>query len=117
MYDLDGGSLAPWETGHSLGARPLRPRERWRHTVYCGVFEREAAFELIRERFPTNSESFDGFPAKGDCGLAAFVVSDDGRPIVGSELLSAARGHSAVLSTLAPRTPAGCRALRTPRAR
>jgi len=88
VYDLDGGSLAPWEAGHSLGARPLRPRERWRHTVYCGVFEREAAFELIRERFPTDSESFDAFPAKGDCGLAAFVVSDNGRPIVGSELLS-----------------------------
>lgn len=88
VYDLDGGSLVPWAAEHSLARMSLGAGERWRHTVYCGVFEREAAFELLREQFPKDPESFDARPAKGDGALAAFVVSDEGRPIPGSEVLS-----------------------------
>lgn len=88
VYDLDDDSLLPWEAQHSLSRMSLGAGERWRHTIYCGVFELEAAFELLREQFPKDPESFDARPAKGDGALAAFVVSDEGRQIPGGEVLS-----------------------------
>jgi len=88
VHDLDGGSLAPWEARQPVSGETAGTGKRWRHTVYCGTFKREAAFKVVRERLPEDRESFDDQPARGDGALVAFVVSDEGRPLLGSEILS-----------------------------
>jgi hypothetical protein len=88
VFDLARGSPAPWEPEHPLNNESLEPGKRWRHTVYCGLFARESAFELVRQQLRPDPESFDDRPAGGDGAVFAFVVSDDGQPVLGSEVLS-----------------------------
>jgi hypothetical protein len=88
VYDVAGTAVAPWNPGHPLSRERLRERQRWRHTVYCGVFKREAAFDLLRRLLPPDPESFDDRHVGGDGALFALVVSDEGRLLLGSEVLS-----------------------------
>lgn len=88
VYDLGSASVAPWEAEHPFSNEPIGSGQRWRHTVYCGVFKRDAAFDLLRSLLPTDAESFDDRRVAGDGALFAFVVSDDGQALLGSEVLS-----------------------------
>lgn len=87
VYAVERGEPLPWEAGHELASHPLGAGEAWRHLVYVGVYPRESVFEVVRQRFAPDEDSFDERPA-GMSALAAFVVSDEGRPLLGSEVLS-----------------------------
>jgi hypothetical protein len=56
--------------------------------VYCGVFKLNAAFDGLRRLLPADPKSFDDRPVAGDGALFALVLSDDGQPMLGSEVLS-----------------------------
>lgn len=56
--------------------------------MYCGVFKLDPAFDGLRRVLPADPESFDERPVAGDGALFALVLSDDGRPSLGSEVLS-----------------------------
>jgi hypothetical protein len=88
VYDLAAGGVAPWDAEHPLSGEPVRSGQRWRHTVYCGVFGRGRAFDVLRDVLPPDRESFDERRVGGEGALFAIVVSDAGRLVLGSEVLS-----------------------------
>jgi hypothetical protein len=87
VYQVKAGEPLPWQPGHEL-ARVRRGKDQaWRHVVYVGVYSLESVFEVLARVVAPDEESFDERPA-GESALAAFVVSEEGRPILGSEVLS-----------------------------
>jgi len=87
VFAVRPGTPLPWEPEHELAGRRLRPNQAWQHVVYLGVYRLDAVFEVLSRVFPTDHESFDERPP-GESALAAFVVGEDGRALIGSEVLS-----------------------------
>ena len=56
--------------------------------IYCGVYSLDKAFEDLRTQYPTPNGAPNERPRAGDSALAAFVVADDGRPILASAVLA-----------------------------
>jgi hypothetical protein len=77
----------PWEPGHELTKRRLDRNQAWRHTVYLGIYRRGEVFDVLSQVFRTDRESYDERP-NGDSAIAAFVVGEDGRALLDSEVLS-----------------------------
>jgi hypothetical protein len=77
----------PWEEEHELQRVRLPPDQTWRHTVYLGIYSLEAVFNVLARFFAIDEESYNDRPS-GESAFAAFVVSGDGRPLIGSEVLS-----------------------------
>lgn len=77
----------PWEPDHELANRSLRPTQAWRHVVYLGIYRLDEAFEALSRVFEPDEESYDERPA-GESAIAAFVVGEGGRALLGSEVLS-----------------------------
>ncbi len=87
VYAVKAGEPLPWEPEHELAGVQLRDNQAWRHVVYVGIYSLESVFEVLTRVFAPDEESFDERPA-GESALAAFVVSGEGRPLIGSEVLS-----------------------------
>jgi AAA domain len=78
----------PWERGHRLRDEWIGDKQAWQHVVYCGVYSLQGAYDEIRERFPSEGDVYDEGPPAGYSALAVFVVDDDGRAILGSQVLA-----------------------------
>ncbi|PWV74484.1 DEAD/DEAH box helicase [Nocardia neocaledoniensis] len=87
MFALKDGQPLPWEPGHELAGRGLRPNQAWQHIVYLGIYQLERAGELLASVFEPDPESYDERPG-GESALAAFAVGEDGRAIDDSVVLS-----------------------------
>jgi hypothetical protein len=87
VYVVKPGEPLPWESEHELAGVPLSQDQAWRHVVYLGIYSLESVFEVLARVFAPDEESFDERPSE-ESALAAFVVSGEGRPLVGSEVLS-----------------------------
>ncbi len=87
MFTVRPGQPLPWEPEHELASRELRPNQTWRHVVYLGVYRLDEVFELLSRVFEPDKDSYDERPA-GDSAVAAFVVDEDGRALLDSEVLS-----------------------------
>lgn len=99
---VDDSGLLPWDRRHPMrGQRILRDKQAWRHVVYCGVYSLDGAFTDVRRRFPARGEQEQELaerPQAGSSALVAFVVADDGRPVLGSvQLASCAWAISSAL--------------------
>ena len=81
------GEPLPWEPDHELARRKLPSYKAWRHVVYLGIYRLDAVFEILSRIFTPDQDSFDERPA-GESAIAAFVVGEDGRALVDSEVLS-----------------------------
>jgi AAA domain len=88
VFDVVLGEPLPWSTGHPLRRQRLRKHQTWRHIVYVGTYPREAVFSALRSVFPAAADSFEERPV-GSSALLAFAVSDDGKMLEGSVVLSA----------------------------
>ncbi len=77
----------PWEPGHELAGRKLHSDQAWRHVVYLGIYHLDAMFEILSRAFTPDEDSYDEPPA-GESAVAAFVVGEDGRALIDSEILS-----------------------------
>ncbi|HZN19876.1 MAG TPA: hypothetical protein VFB84_17075, partial [Micromonosporaceae bacterium] len=87
VFAVRPGEPLPWEPGHELARRKLRPNQAWRHVVYLGIYPLDAVFETLSRVFAPDEDSFDERPA-GESAIAAFVVGEDGCALIGSEVLS-----------------------------
>jgi hypothetical protein len=87
VHAVKPGEPLPWEQAHELARVRLSEKQAWRHVVYIGTYPLRSVFETLMRVFAPNEESFDERPA-GESALAAFVVSGEGRPLLGSEVLS-----------------------------
>jgi curved DNA-binding protein CbpA len=80
-------SGASWESSHPLRKRFRPTGTTWRHTVYCGIYGLEKVREILEEQFGPDPESFDE-RADGESCLFAFSVTDEGRPLFDSFVVS-----------------------------
>ncbi|EID52369.1 DEAD/DEAH box helicase [Saccharomonospora xinjiangensis] len=87
VFAVRPGQPLPWEPGHELASRSLKPGKAWRHVVYLGIYRLDEAFEILSRVFGPDPESYDERPA-GESAIAAFIVGEDGRALLGSEVLS-----------------------------
>lgn len=87
VVSLKTGDQLPWDVDHRLASQKLRKDYTWQHTVYVGIYEIDQVFEVLRQVFEPETESFDARPA-GQSALAAFTVSSEGRLLGQSEVLS-----------------------------
>jgi hypothetical protein len=84
VYRVTGDGPLPWEHGHPLRRTGLPESVTWRHTVYGGIFSLRRVRAALEKAFGSDGESFDARPL-GDSALFAFTVTDEGRPLLGSE--------------------------------
>lgn len=87
VYRVRPGEPLPWEPGHELARRRLRPNQTWRHVVHLGIYPLDSVFEVLSRVFTPDEESYDERPA-GESAIAAFAVGEDGRAVLDSEVLS-----------------------------
>lgn len=87
VFDIEPDQSLPWEKGHPLRQQRLLDKQTWRHTVYLGLYPRENVFEVLKDVFPADSDSFEERPS-GSSALLAFAVSDGGIMLESSVVLS-----------------------------
>lgn len=104
VYGVKPGEPLPWEPGHELTRVRLRKDQVWRHVVYLGIYPLESVFEVLKQVFTPDEASFDERPA-GESALTAFVVSHEGRPLIGSEVLSSCAWATGRAVAPGPGTP------------
>ncbi|SHG63612.1 DEAD/DEAH box helicase family protein [Streptoalloteichus hindustanus] len=104
VYAVEPGAPLPWEPAHELAKVRLRKDQTWRHVVYLGTYSLESVFDVLAKVFTTDAESFDERPA-GESAVAAFVVSAEGRPLIGSEILSSCAWATGRAWSPGPGTP------------
>ena len=88
VFDVAAAEPLPWSPGHPLRRQRLTKHQTWRHIVYAGMYRREAVFSALRSVFPAAADSYEERPL-GSSALLAFAVSDDGKMLEGSVVLSA----------------------------
>jgi hypothetical protein len=89
VFDLAAGEPLPWDRSHPVQAtRPPTRHQAWRHTVYVGLYPREAVFSALKDVFPPAMDSYEERPS-GQSALLGFVVSEEGILLEGSAVLSA----------------------------
>lgn len=87
VFTVRPGQPLPWEPEHDLADRELKPNQTWQHLVYLGVYRLDEVFEVLSRVFEPDQDSYDERPA-GDSAVAAFLVGEDGRALLDSEVLS-----------------------------
>jgi hypothetical protein len=87
VFAVHPGQPLPWETGHELSRRKLRPNQTWRHVVYLGIYRLDKLFEVLSGMFEPDPESYDERPA-GESAVAAFTVDEQGCVLLDSVVLS-----------------------------
>lgn len=86
VFPARPGSPLPWELGHPIKHRGLPAGKSRKYFVYCGVFGLELMRSLMEAKVGKDPESFDSSD-KATC-LCGFAVSDTGRPLFESFVLS-----------------------------
>jgi AAA domain len=77
----------PWNPGHPLKSRRTAPGTSRRFQVYCGIYSLEKVRSVLEDKFGKDPESFDE-RSDGESCLFAFSVTDDGRPLFDTFVLS-----------------------------
>lgn len=77
----------PWEPSHRLRSRQPPPNTTWRFQVYCGIYGLEKVRDILEERLGHDPESFDE-RGHGESCLFAFSVSNEGRPLFDTYVVS-----------------------------
>ena len=103
VYEVNDG-LLPWDAGHPLRRIKIKDNLTWRHCVYVGVFDIQRVRELLQEKFGSDPESFDDRPS-GQTALLAFMVTDEGEPLLGSEEFASCAWAAGRLRNPGPENP------------
>jgi hypothetical protein len=88
VFDVAPGEPLPWNPDHPVQAARLTKDQAWRHTVYVGLYPREAVFSALKDVFPPAPDSYEERPS-GQSALLGFGVSEKGILLEGSAVLSA----------------------------
>ena len=72
--------------------------------LYVGVFDIQRVRELLQEKFGSDPESFDDRPS-GQTALLAFMVTDEGEPLLGSEEFASCAWAAGRLRNPGPENP------------
>ncbi|KUL24765.1 DEAD/DEAH box helicase [Streptomyces regalis] len=88
VYSVTADGPLPWETGHPLRSVPLEPGYAWQHVVYGGAYTLRAVRDTLLRVFGESEEDHDG-RMDGESALFALTVTDEGRLLLDSPVLSA----------------------------
>lgn len=88
VFDIAPGEPLPWHPEHPVQATRLTKGQAWRHTVYVGLYPREAVFSALKDVFPPAPDSYEERPS-GQSALLGFAVTEKGILLEGSAVLSA----------------------------
>ncbi len=77
----------PWDLSHPFRSRRPPPNTSRRYQVYCGIFSLEKVRSILEEKLGKDPETFDE-RSDGETCLFAFSVTDDGRPLFDTFVLS-----------------------------
>lgn len=88
VFDVAPSGPLPWHPEHPVQATRLTKDQAWRHTVYVGLYPREAVFSALKDVFPPAPDSYEERPS-GQSALLGFAVSEKGILLEGSAVLSA----------------------------
>ncbi len=90
-YDLSRPGPAPWEPEHRLSRAQIdRDKRTWRHGVHGGIYRLDEHYEAMREAFGENGVDVDERTPRGRSALFAVQVTDDGRLLLDTFVLSSA---------------------------
>jgi AAA domain len=89
-YEIRPGQPMPWQEGHRLRRMPLRKDRVWRHTLFGGVFARDRLHAALERVFGESGPDVDERVPRGASALFAAVVTEDGRLLLDSLVLSSA---------------------------
>lgn len=78
----------PWNPVHPLKSHRTPPRTSRRFQVYCGIYSLEKVRSVLEDKLGKDPEAFDE-RSDGESCLFAFSVTDDGRPLFDTFILSA----------------------------
>ncbi|MEU5903785.1 AAA domain-containing protein [Micromonospora sp. NPDC047467] len=84
------GESLPWQDGHPLRRHRIGADLVWRHTVYGGVFSLDRVHSVAQEVFGASTADVDERTPRGESALFAVAVTDDGRLLLDSLVLSTA---------------------------
>ncbi|MFM0185540.1 AAA domain-containing protein [Paraburkholderia nemoris] len=82
----DMSGAAPWDKRHAIARRRIGT-DTWRHEVYAGVYPVRLLRELLQDKFGMDPESYDE-RLDTDSALFSVTVSNDGRPLFDTAVLS-----------------------------
>lgn len=89
-YEPRPGQPLPWQDGHPLGRQQLPDDRVWRHTVYGGVFELDRLHAALERAFGDSGPDVDERVPRGNTSVFAAAVTEDGRLLLDSLVLSTA---------------------------
>src|SRR4051812_13182124 len=89
-FEVRAGDRLPWQPGHRLARRQLKPSQVWRHTVYGGVFPLDRLHRTLEGVFGPSGPDVDERTPRGDSALFAVNVSADGEVLLDSLVVSTA---------------------------
>jgi hypothetical protein len=87
VFHAGEGTPLPWDPAHPLRSRRTPPHTSRRFQVYCGVYRLEKVRGILEDKFGHDPESFDE-RTDGESCLFAFSVTDDGRPLFDTFVVS-----------------------------
>lgn len=99
VINLTANSIPPWHPSHPLQKRLIHEEFTWRHQVYCGIFDMGEVIRLLEDNIGRNTDS-SGEYFKQESAVCAFIISNDGRPLAESLIISTCPW--AVARTLTP---------------
>ncbi|MEU7227888.1 DEAD/DEAH box helicase [Streptomyces chrestomyceticus] len=87
VHPVTADGPLPWEEGHPLRSVPLNPGYAWQHVVYGGAYRLRAVRDTLLAVFGESEEDHDG-RMDGESALFALTVTDEGRLVLDSPVLS-----------------------------
>jgi hypothetical protein len=87
VYAASENAPLPWHPTHLLKSRKTPPRVSRRFQIYCGVYKLQKVQNILEDKIGKDPEAFDE-RSDGESCLFAFSVTDDGRPLLDTFILS-----------------------------
>jgi hypothetical protein len=87
VFSANEVTALPWGATHPLKSRRTPPRTSRRFQVYCGIYSLQKVRGILEDKLGKDPESFDE-RADGESCLFAFSVTDDGRPLFDTFVVS-----------------------------
>lgn len=87
VFSANQVTALPWEPAHPLKKRRPPPLTARRFQVYCGIYSLQKVRSILEDKLGKDPESFDE-RMDGESCLFAFSVTDDGRPLFETFVIS-----------------------------
>ncbi|MCY1141575.1 DEAD/DEAH box helicase [Actinoplanes sp. Pm04-4] len=89
-FAVRSAAQVPWHETHRLRRRPFDDNKVWRHTVYGGIFTLDQMYHTLEDVFGSSDADMDERIPRGDSAVFAVRVTEDGRLLLDSLVITTA---------------------------